>query len=169
MAYASKQQSDVTFGYKPSFSTEGIFDYGLSDDKKAFTITFNGLGASVGNTKAPTPPPVDARAFSIVIPMAGGGPVSTVVTTTGFAMATEGANGTLVFTINGDARIFPVGPGFDGEILHSFDLEASGLSEMRISLQLLVERDSAFPDAAATLTINAIDTDLVLARGRSPS
>jgi hypothetical protein len=166
MQKEKKAESGVTFGDKPSFATEQIFEYAPSDDGKAFTITFSGLEVSVGNTKAPGPP-VAAREFSIVVPVSGYGPVKTVVGTTAFAMTSKGATGALVVTVNGNSKVFPIASGFDEGFVHTVDLAASEVSEMRISLQLLVERDSAFPDAVALITINAIDADLAPAGGKA--
>lgn len=162
MAYQTTTKSkDATFGDKPSYASAYNFDYGPSDDRKAFTITFNGFESSVGNAKDPKP--VSAQTFSIVLPVNGGGPVRTTLAATGFGLTTEGANATMQVTVNGDTEVLDVGPGFDGEIIHKISIDRDSASELRITFLLLTERDSAFPDASAFLNITTIDADLMFA------
>ena len=47
------QSADVTFGEKPTFQSHDKFEYGLSPDKKAFTLTFSDLEVGIDGGKMP--------------------------------------------------------------------------------------------------------------------
>jgi hypothetical protein len=172
---AAYSAEGVTFGDKPSFQSDDKFEYALSDDKKAFTIAFQGLEIAVEGNKLPAAvaararsatvsAPIATRAFSIVLPVTSGEPIKTAFFASGFIVTTNGAQGTLVFSVNGQNTVVKLPPNSEREFVQKLDFEAGAVSEVRMTVFLLLERDSKYPDAAAFLSVNTIDTDTALAK-----
>jgi hypothetical protein len=55
------------FGDAPTYASDNTFNYSVSDDKKAFTMTFSNLGIATQSSS----PPIVTQAFSMVLPAAG--------------------------------------------------------------------------------------------------
>jgi hypothetical protein len=160
----------ATFGDKPSFQSTPDIAFSLSEDKKAFTILFSSaLEASVGSpasANAPNPP-VDTKTFSIVLPVSGED-IDTEFVVSTFVIATEGAQAALVLAVNDKTTVMQVPYATNGEpVLVRLKYQAKTTSDVRINLFLLAQRDQAHPNAAATLHIDAIDTDLAAAQARA--
>src|SRR5258706_16419094 len=58
-----------TFGQIPTYQSDERFELGVSDDKRALTLTFSDLQATVGGSKSPVP--MSTRVFSLVLPLEG--------------------------------------------------------------------------------------------------
>ena len=172
------QSADVTFGEKPTFQSDDKFEYGLSPDKKAFTLTFSNLEVGIDGGKMPdkvakrmrsaaTKAPVVTRVFSIVIPVNNGKPIKTSFFANGYVLTEQGAHGTLLFSVNGKNTLVRFGPKSDKSFLQKLDFKAASASDIRMTVFLLVERDGKYPGASAYLNVSAIDTDLAAAKKRA--
>jgi hypothetical protein len=159
----------ATFGDKPAFQSDDNIDYGLSDDKKAFTIAFKtAFEATVGNIQNAKNPeaPVGTKVFSVVIPV-NGKPIDTTFIVTTFVSAEEGASGALLFTVNDKTTVTRFAPGEGREVLVKLNYRARSVSDVRLTLVLLAQRDQAHPKATALVHVTTIDTDAALAKKRS--
>src|SRR6266545_6211745 len=170
---AALSKDGVTFGDKPTFQTDDKFDYSLSRDKKAFTVGFSALEAGIGTNPAGHVPervnsaaPIVSRVFSMVIPVTDGKLVRTTFAASAFVITSKGANATLLFDVNGQNTVVKLPPGSDRSFIPTVDFRAKDVSDIRMTVFLMVERDAAYRDASAYLNVSAIDTDLAAAQRR---
>jgi len=157
-------EGGTTFGDKPIFQSASNFQYSLSDDKKAFTITFNpAFEASVGNSATDTAL-VGTNVFSVAIPVNGKEVNSTFILTAS-VNAEEGAGGLLMLSVNDQQTVtrFKKNKG-EKELLVKLKYRAKGVGDIRLTVFLLADRDAAHPKAAALIHVTSIDTDLALAK-----
>ena len=160
--------AQAKFGDQPSFASASTdnFDYSVSADKQAFTIVFKtAFEATVGNLQNAkvTDAPIGTQIFSAVIPVSGGDIDTTFFVTT-FVAAEQGAAGTLLFAVNDKNTVMRFPPGDGKEVIVKLNYKAKTASDVRLTLFLLAERDAAHPKASALVHVNAIDTDLALAK-----
>ena len=167
----------VTFGDKPTFQSGAQSEYAPSGDKKAFTITFGDLEVAIDTSKLPeksakrarspaTAAPVATRVFSTVIPVKGGKSIKTSFFVSGYVVTTEGSQGTLLFSVNGQNTLTKFAAKSDKSFVQRLDFKAKSASEIRMTVFLLAERDAQYPNAAAYLNVSTIDTDAALAKQR---
>ncbi len=156
--------SNATFDPALTFNTDVGFDLVLSPDKKAFTATFGGLEAIIDGTSAP---PIVTRAFSFSIPLKGTEPGQEIpFFVQGTAELEKGANAHLVFTVNDQSTMayLPAGSkdgaAFKDGFVHQMIYKATDAAEARVTVFLLVNRDSK-SGAGAYLNVSTIDTDIV--------
>lgn len=177
-AQAPSFAADVEFGSKASYASSDAFDLAVSDDKKAFTITFSDLEASIGNAKLPAKlaatakkakgdAPIVSKVFSLTLPIKSEKSAYVPLYLQGYALVTPGSRATLVFSANGQNTVVPFKADLDDSFLQDVKIETQGASELRLTVFLLVERDSAGPDAGVYLNVATIDTDLEKAKERS--
>jgi hypothetical protein len=84
--------NDATFG-GPTFNSDGGTNFGLSDDKKAFTFTLTGFGVSLD---AKGSAPIVTKVCSLALPLSGADPgVEIPFAIAGFVGIQKGANGEL--------------------------------------------------------------------------
>ena len=147
---------DATFGPGPTFNTDVGFELGLSPEKKAFTATFNALEAIIGIDS----PPIVTRVFSFSIPLADAKPGQEIpFFVSGTAEFEKGANAHLVLTVNDQSATayFPAPP--EAGFVHRLNYKATDAVEARVTVFLLVSRDSK-SGTEAFLNVSAIDTDI---------
>lgn len=149
-----------TFGQIPTNQGDEIFELGVSDDRRALTLTFSGLQATIGSSESPWP--ISTRVFSLVLPLEGGEErVEIEFIVQGFILALAGATATLVCSVNGQTTVadFPGGSeqGFEQKL--TFAAEAP--SEARLSVFLLLGRDSTNANAEAQMNVSAIDAEIL--------
>jgi hypothetical protein len=151
-----------TFGQTPTYQSDEKFDLEVSDDKRALTLSFSeGFEVTVGGSGSPAP--TSTRAFFLVLPLEGDDERAEVefIVTNAFVGTTEGATATVVLSVNGQTAFadFPANSdqGFD----HVLKFTAPSASECRLSVFLLVGRDSNNPDAEATLSVPVIDAEIL--------
>src|SRR3977135_4087929 len=92
----------ATFGDKPTFQSADNFVYQLSEDKQAFTITFNpAFEATVANAPTGKDPggPIATKVLSLVIPVYGKKIKTTFIVSTSVT-AEEGAGGAILLSVN---------------------------------------------------------------------
>jgi hypothetical protein len=165
----------TTFGDKPTYQSGAQAEYAPSGDKKAFTITLGDLEVAIDTGKLPeksakrarspaTDTPVATRVFSTVIPVKGGKSIKTSFFVSGYVVTTEGSQGTLLFSVNGQNTLTKFGAKLDQSFVKRLDFKAKSASEIRMTVFLLAERDARYPNAAAYLNVSNIDTDAALAK-----
>ena len=155
---------DATFDSALTFNTDVGFDIALSPDKKAFTATFGGLEAIINGTSAP---PIVTRVFSFSIPLKNVEPGQEIpFSVQGIAQLENGASAHLVFTVNEQSTTAYLPPGSkadDGALrdgfVHQMNYKATGAAEAKVTVFLLVNRDSK-SGAGAYLNVSTIDTDI---------
>lgn len=150
---------EARFHMKPTAGIDDDFDIGISKDGKAFTLSFGELQADVGSGKSPEM--VAARVFSLVLPMDGAGNgVDITFVTSGHAIATEGARGFALLSVNGKTSVEHFPPGTDKSFVQELKLEAGPTCECYLTVILLVQRDPANPDAAAIIRPTSVDSEI---------
>ena len=151
--------NNTTFG-GPTFHSEVEFNIGISEDKKAFTATFGGLGTlGLGVSLGPGSPPIVTRVFSFALPLSGADPGMEIpFFVSGFVASEEGANGHLLFSVNDQSMVVDFPKNSDNDFVQQFNYKVGSASELRISVFLLADRDSK-SGAAVNLNVQAIDTD----------
>jgi len=152
--------SQATFGQQPTYASTDTFDISVSEDKRAFTLRFSDMAAAVDAGKSSVP--VATRTFSLVLPLESApDAVQISFAVSGFAFASEAANGYAVFSVNGQTSVVHFPAGTDQEFVQELAFEAEPTAECRISLFLLVEREFADSLAAATVSTTSIDAEVL--------
>ncbi|HET8658460.1 MAG TPA: hypothetical protein VFM55_05615 [Micromonosporaceae bacterium] len=152
--------SQATFGQQPTYASTDDFDIAVSEDKRAFTLTFTNMLAAVD--AGTLPEPVATRTFSFVMPLESApDTVQISFVVSGFALASKAANGYAVLSVNGRTGVLEFPSGTEQEFVLELELEAEPTSECRISLFLLAERELADPLAGATVSALNIDADVL--------
>ena len=170
-ALSNDVKPGATFGEKPTFSSEQNILYHLEDDKKSFAIAFDGFGTKVGTvgfTGAPdTKAPVSTRVYSAVVPVTGKD-INASFVVNGFAVTEVGTNAVLVLSVNDKQIIHRFPPNIDNEAFTvALKYRAKSVTDVRVTVFLLAERDSAHPDASALVAITDISSDAALAKKRA--
>ena len=148
---------DATFGKAATFNSDVEFALAVSDDKKAFTATFSGLGVSLDPKSSI---PVASRVFTFVLPLSG----TTADTeipffVSGFAFSEKAGNGHLVFSVNDQTMVADFPGNSDQEFVQELKFKARSASEVRVTVFLLADHEST-SDAQVSLNVTTIDTDL---------
>jgi hypothetical protein len=156
----------VSFGESLIFSSLKKVDYALSDDKKAFEIRFDtGLAAGVGTPVfeglAKTRAPVSTRVYSAVIP-ATGEDVEVSLNVNGFGVTEAGTNTVLVLTANDQHIVTHFAAEKDEGFAAALPFRAKAVTEIRLTVVLIAERDSLHPDASALIAVTDIGADAAL-------
>jgi len=155
----------TTYGDKPVFQSSNNIQFSLSDDKKAFTITFNpAFEASAGNSAGDTAL-VGTNVLSVVIPVTGKD-VNTTFVFTASVTADEGAGGLLMLNVNDQQTITRFKKTSEKEVLVQLKYRAKNTGDIRLTVFLLAERDAAHPKAPVLIHGLAIDSDLAVASKR---
>ena len=148
--------NDATFGL-PTFNSDVERNLGISDDKKAFTVTFNGLGVSLA---AKGSAPIVTRAFSFALSLSGCEPgVEIPFNIAGFVGGEKGANAHLLFSVNDQTMVVDFPENSNTDFSQQLKYKVGNASELRITVFLLADRDST-SDAAVALNVLSIDTDV---------
>lgn len=150
--------SDPAFGTTPIFTSEEPLDLSVSPDGQALTITYSDFEVLVDSAASA---PIATRVKSVALPVEGfADGVKVAVRVDGFAFATDGAAGSAVIIVNGNAGVERAAPGADNEFVHEVVADGSGAAECRISVILVAERDSENPDAVARLNVLSLDAEI---------
>lgn len=150
-----------TFGQIPACDGDVRFESALSDDKRALTLTFSDLVASVEANKSQSP--IVTRALSLVLPVDGGsGRAEIEFVASAFVITAARTTATLMLSVNGQTTIrdFPVGAdeAFEQRLMFAADSP----SECRLFALLLVGRDSQNTNGeGAFMNILSIDAEVL--------
>ena len=149
----------ATFGEIPS-NDDVSFDAALSEDKRALTLTFSDLVATVDSSS----PPSVTRDFSLVLPVEGSdGNTEIEFSISGAAVVTPGATATLMASISGQSSVrdFVSNPD-DDSFVHTFIFGAMAPTECRLFVLLLAGPDSQGPrDGTALINVLSIDAEVL--------
>ena len=150
-----------TFGEVPAYQTGDKFDVGISDDKRAFTLTFDDMKVTAEATKAPIGP-ISAHVFSLVVPIEGYGKnLEIEFAVNGTVLTEEGSTATLMLNVNGQTSVADFPANSDASPVQTLKFAAETASECRICLFLLVGRDSKNASTAAFLNAMTIDAEIL--------
>jgi nucleoid-associated protein YgaU len=148
--------SDMRFAAAPSYASHPNFHTSVSDDGQEFTVTLHTVKITIepgGTIRLP----VASHVFSMVWPVEG--PDSVVGfsrNADGYAEVYDGASGYAVLSGNGKTSVNHCPPGTRQDFDQALELEAGRASECRVTIFLLVERDSAERAASAHLRIRSL-------------
>ena len=157
-----------TFGPVPTYQGDVSFDAGVSDDKRALTLTFSDATVEVGNSPRDTALVVN-RMFSLLLPLEGdGGRAEIEFTLQAGIVMSEGSTVTLILSVNGQSTVADfVAEPIEG-FVQTLNFAADAPSECRLFVVLLAGRDSQFPGAAAAVSVSSLDAE-ILPRGPQPA
>jgi hypothetical protein len=148
------------FGQMPTYQSDEKFELDVSDDKRALTLTFSDLQATVGGGKSPAP--MSTRMYSLVLPLEGDEKrVEIEFIVQGFILAHEGATATMVCSVNGQTTVADFLGMSDQSFVQKLNFAAEAPSECRLYVFLLVGRDSRNASAEAFLNVNSIDAEIL--------
>jgi hypothetical protein len=149
----------ASFGSGWTGSGDNGFDLAISDDGQAFTLTFAQIEADVDAGKSTQL--FAARVFSAVLPIEGdGGDVDIAFRAQGFAGASKGATAYAVLSVNGQANVQQFSGDTDQSFLQQLTVTCRPGSPCHLVMVAVVERDPAYPDAAATLRPSSVDAEI---------
>ena len=166
------------FGQKMTFPTPAI-EYAANPDGKAFTVYFIGFEVRSNdcNTKpvpgqpGPIHPttPVVSRTATVVIPVTGGSQIKTPIVVQGYASTNQGGQATLLFSANGQNTVVNFPKNTDRDFIEKLEFSAASAAELRLTAVLLAECDGQYQGADAFISVNAIDSDIEVAKQRAAS
>jgi hypothetical protein len=140
----------------PTFNSDVGFKLDPSDDKQAFTVSFSGLIVGINDAGSA---PIVAREFSFAVPLSGvDSGVEIPFAVSGFAGVEAGASAHLIFIVNDQAMVADFQENSKDDYVKQFNFKTGTAAELRISIVLVVNRDST-SNAGATLNVLSIDTD----------
>jgi uncharacterized protein len=166
----SKEVAMFTFAQTPTFQSDQKFEprptqpvtqLDVSDDGRALTLTFSAFELTIGASKSPAPS--STHVFSFVLPLEGEDNESVEIDfhVQGFVLTTEGATATVVLSVNGQTTSSDFPANSEESYLQSLKFTASSPpSECRLSVFLLVGRDSTNSDAEAFINTLSIDANI---------
>ena len=134
------------------------FDLAVSGDGQAITLTFAEIEADVDAGKSPEL--FAARVFSAVLPIDGDGAVDIAFRAQGFAAASKGATAYAVLSVNGQSTVLQFSGDTDESFLQQLIVANGPASPCHLVVVAVVERDPAYPDAAATLRPSTVDAEI---------
>ena len=131
----------ITFGRIPRRKSAVKFEPGLSEDKRALSLTFSDFQVHAGGGKSWAS--TVTRLFGLPLPLQGDEPkVEIEFTLDCFVMTFEGATASLVCSVNGQTTVSDFPENTDQSFLHTFKFAAETPSEARLSVLLLLGRVS---------------------------
>jgi len=146
-------------GGGPTYQSGEGPELAVTDDKKAFTLGFSNLQVAVG---IDPPTAVAMRAFTLVLPLEGDEPKTTIAFRVSAGVLTKAAaTATLVFDVNGQTAVsnFPADTD-DRTHVQSLKVTADMPFECRMSVWLVVGRDAKKTASSAFLNVMTIDAEI---------
>ena len=150
-------QSDEKFEPCP---TQPVTQLAVSDDGRALTLTFSAFEVTIGGTKSPAP--TSTQVFFFVLPLEGydNETVEIDFHVQGSVLTLEGGTATMVLSVNGQTTVADFPANTDESYLQSLKFTARSPTECRLSVFLLVGRDSTNSDAEAYINTLSIDAEI---------
>jgi hypothetical protein len=161
-----------TFAQGPTFQSDEEFELDVSEDGEALTLTFSEFVVAVGGTNRArltdwspellSPAPTATRTFFLFMPLEGDDNETVEIdfTAQGSVLTTEGATATMVLSVNGQTTVADFPANSEESYLQSLKFTASSPTECRLSVFLLVGRDSKNSDAEAFMNTLSIDANI---------
>lgn len=155
-----KEIAMIIFGEISKYQSDEKLDLGVSDDKRALTVTFSDFHAAAGGANAQAPSAT--RLFSLVIPLKGDdGSVEVEFIVSSFVKTLTGSTATLLTSVNGQTTVSDFPENSDQSFEQKLKFVAPTPSELRFCLFLLVGRDSRNPDAEAFASVSTVDIEIL--------
>ena len=148
-----------TFGQIPTHG-EWKSEIGVSDDKRALSITFADFQVTVGGGKSPAP--LATRLYSLILPLEGGDTRAEIeFIVQGLVVAPAGATASIVCSVNGQTTVADFSKPSDESFVHKLQFAAERPRECRLCVFLMLGRDSKNTDVEAFLNVTSIDAELL--------
>jgi hypothetical protein len=148
----------LTFGQATLIDGDDKPQFILSDDKKAFTL----LPSGIEITLQPGESPVATRVFTLIVPVEGYGKKADIAVHVGGITDThDGTTATMVSTVNGQSTVSDFVGKDDDSFTQSIKFTADGATECRLSVLLLVGRNSRNRTDDAIMKVSTIDAEIV--------
>jgi hypothetical protein len=149
----------MTFGKIPTYQGTEKFELGVSDDKRALTLTFSDFVARVGGGATV---PVASRLFNFVAPLEGDDKRAEIEFSISAGLLTlDGASATIVCSVNGQTKSADFPAKSEQTVTHTLKFVADKPSECRLSVLLLAGRDSKNANSEAFLNVLSIDAEIL--------
>jgi hypothetical protein len=146
----------TTFG-PPTYNSTIGYDTFIDPEKKAVTVRFAGLEAVLD---IPQRPPIVTRTFSLSLPVTADPGTEIPLFFQGTFESSNGGTGHLVVTINDQTTAINFTKPLDKAYMQEVKYKVgTGASEMRMTIVLIVDRDSK-ENATAYLSVMSIDSDV---------
>ena len=159
-ADAQVKLKGALFADKTSFQSadQDAMNYAASPDKLTFTMTFSNMEAVIGSGQSgAVDAPVATKVASLVIPVTGQQIDATIVVDAG-ATTQEGTGATLMLVVNDKSTAVHVPAGANNKDVElQLRYRAKGVSDLRITILAVVDRDQAHPGSASDLTVDALN------------
>lgn len=170
MTSKSQATDGVIFGAKLKFSSNRKVDFSVTDDERSFEIRLRtAMSAGVGTPSfdglKKTRAPLSTNIFSAVVP-ATGKAVRMSIVVNGFGVTESGTNASVVIMANGQHSVTHFADS-DGAFTASLPFRAKKLTDVRVTVVLVAERDTAHPEASALIAVTDISADAALARRKT--
>jgi hypothetical protein len=150
-----------TFGEIPTYQGDLGFQAGVSDDKRALTITFSDVTVELGKAPGDTAPTA-SRTLSLQLPLQGGvGRAEIEFTLQAGIFLTEGAHATVLLSVNGQSTVADLLAEPEQTFVQTLAFAEDTPAECRLFAMLMVGRDSRFPEAAAVANVVSIDAEVL--------
>src|SRR5690606_23910815 len=153
----------LTFGQVPAYQTDVRFDYGLSPDRRAFTLSFSDLQVPAEPDVGKSALPITSRVFCLVVPLEGAEERAEIAfhVSDGFVTTSDGATATAVFSVNGQTTIADFRDNADQSARQDLKLSGKMPPECRVCVFLLAGRDSTNPSSQAFLNVLTIEAEII--------
>jgi hypothetical protein len=150
-------QSEERFEPRPAHAVPQL---NVSDDGMALTLTFSALEVAIGGRTSAAPTATHAFFFVLPLESDDNGTVEIDFHVQGSVLTTEGATATVVLSVNGQTTVADFPANSDQSYLESLKFTAPSASECRLSVFLLVGRDSKNSDGEAFVNTLSIDANI---------
>jgi hypothetical protein len=142
------------------YQSKDKFEFGVSDDKRAFTLTFSDFQLNLEGGKSATP--IASRVFTIVVPVEGDEKWAEIAFgVNAFALTAEGATATIAISVNGRTTVADFSGNSEESIVQQLEFNGEKPSECRLCVFLLAGLDSKNPNGAASLSVSSIDGEFL--------
>ena len=151
----------VTFARTPTFQSSADIDFAVSDDGRAFTLSFGETGFQLDTEKWKTP--LATTLFSLVVPVSGDEEtIETEFIAETSVVGFGGATATVLLSVNGRSVVTDL-PAEDSDQSFNTVLRYTGVrpSEFRLAFLLLGTREAQNPESNAILTGLVIDGEFL--------
>ena len=149
----------ATFGSDATLGGNDGADLAISSDGQALTVSLAEMEAVVDAGKSPDL--IAACVFSAVVPVDGGGDgVDIAFAVDAFASVTEGASADAVLSVNGQTAVQHFSAGTFESFVQRLSFKGGPAKLCHLAVVAVVQRDPAYPDAAATLRPLTIDAEI---------
>jgi hypothetical protein len=149
-----------TFGRISKSQSREKFDLGVSDDKRALTITFSNFQTTIKGSKSSAA--MLTRLFTLLLPVKGGGErLEIEFTIQGFVLTMDGATASLVCSVNGQTTVADFSEKSDESVLQKLKFTAETPSDARLCVFLLLGRDKRNANADGHLSVTTIDAEIL--------